>query len=626
MLYPSLGAPGQLEMVKASLQKLLEEKECSVVDDPQTGGFAFLSESIKQYRDKRNSYVPSTGEVNQLRSRLLAKIFDPLPATMLENVKKVGAGIRYGRVPVVGEGEDIQIRIEPASPSNFDARRNELLIDTNSKREYDNTITLLVSFPDVLDNQLVEARRSDYIVSTIPEREADQAVAQFLRSEKRRGDTCAEQAQQLIVQALRENGVFIFQGNPIPLAEAGHTLEASCRQIVGIAAKRVFPQFHLVPIHPHIDLAVKFLEIERLDRMPNEKDPLNFVRKSGGHSTVQVRHDTLAEALRAFNTMVETSGSGRIQGKAIQDHFAQPPYGWSKDATRYVFAALFRAGQIQLHTGEGTITTPGPQAIEAFKSTVAFNRAGLSIRDSRPPLDAMDRAARQLEDLFAIEVLPLEEHISRAVRTHIPTVLEDVGSLPDRMRLLHLPGVDRAQQLLQMCADLLKEDASGAAMVLGASDCSLASDIGWAKAVLKALAGDGEQLIRNAQGLAASVDDLEELFPGEAGELITDAERETIQTIYSSDTFFERIPDLRMALRTISDRVGQRYAEIKQQYEEKQLPEARNELENTARWLDLTPEDRQDIGGRLIVSGVPDTPRPQRELTDLRLLLTDLPP
>ena len=83
MLYPSLGAPGQLEMVKTSIQKLLEEKECSLVDDPQTGGFAFLSESIKQYRDKRNSHVPSMGEVNQLRARLLAKIFDPLPATML---------------------------------------------------------------------------------------------------------------------------------------------------------------------------------------------------------------------------------------------------------------------------------------------------------------------------------------------------------------------------------------------------------------------------------------------------------------------------------------------------------------------------------------------------------------
>src|SRR5262249_1775474 len=77
LLYPSLDAPGQLDTVQASLQKLLAENECSVVDDPQTGGFAFMSEGTKQYRDKRNSYVPSTGEVNQLRSRLLAKIFEP---------------------------------------------------------------------------------------------------------------------------------------------------------------------------------------------------------------------------------------------------------------------------------------------------------------------------------------------------------------------------------------------------------------------------------------------------------------------------------------------------------------------------------------------------------------------
>ncbi len=73
--------------------------------------------------------------------------------------------------------------------------------------------------------------------------------------------------------------------------------------------------------------------------------------------------------------------------------------------------------------------------------------------------------------------------------------------------------------------------------------------------------------------------------------LLTDTDRETIQAIRSSNNFFERIPNLRMALRTISDNVGQHYVEIKQQYEE-QLTEARNELESAARWLDLTPEDR----------------------------------
>ena len=115
--------------------------------------------------------------------------------------------------------------------------------------------------------------------------------------------------------------------------------------------------------------------------------------------------------------------------------------------------------------------------------------------------------------------------------------------------------------------------------------------------------------------------DLEELFPGEASALITASQCEIIQAIQNSENFFEHLADLRAALRTIYDTVGQRYAETKQQYEE-QLTEARKALEGSARWLDLTSEDRQDIGGRLTLSDVPDVPRPGRELADLRLLLT----
>ena len=87
----------------------------------------------------------------------------------------------------------------------------------------------------------------------------------------------------------------------------------------------------------------------------------------------------MVEALRAFKEMATESGAGRVQGKVIQDSLSSPPYGWQKDATRYVFAALFRAGEIQIHTGDGTFTTPGPQAVDAFKSTTSFNRVGVSV-------------------------------------------------------------------------------------------------------------------------------------------------------------------------------------------------------------------------------------------------------
>lgn len=621
LLYPSLGSQSQLSPVREALAKLMAERECGLVNDPQTGHYGFLSEGVKVYRDKRNDYTPTSGELNRLRSQLLAKVFEQLPSAMLENVKKVEAGIRYQKTPVAGEETEIQIRIEPAAPQDFAARREQLLIDTNNNRDYDNTIALVVSFPSELEDLLIEARRSDFIVSTIPERDADKDVAQFLRSERTLMNRSQDTARKLMEQSLHQQGVFVFQAGPLPVKEAGDTLEAACRMMVGNAARKIFPKFHLVPIRANTDLAAKFLEVERLDRMPSEIDPLQFVVKTAGRPNIPTNKDALAEALRAFMEMASESGAGRIQGKVIQDRLYLPPYGWQKDATRYVFVALFRAGEIQIHTGDGAITTPGPQAVEAFKSTASFNRVGVSVRNSRPPLDAMDRAARRLEELFAIEVLPLEEHISRAVRTHIPTVIEDVGSLPDRLRLLQLKGADRAQQLLQICADLLKEDASGAATVLGATDCALARDIGWANAVRKALADDGEKVIRKAREVVSAVADLEELFPSVTTELIADSQRETISAIHESDRFFERLPDLRSVLRVVCEAVVGRYEESRRQYEIEVIA-ARNQLEGLADWIELSPEDRQEVGRRLAVVDVPERPRPDRELADLRLLLT----
>lgn len=621
LLYPELGKQPLDQQVKESLAKLIREKESGLVNDPQTGGYGFLSEGIKVYRDKRNEYNPTGGEINRLRSQLLARIFEQLPASMLENIKKVEAGILYQKTPVLGEGNDIQIRIEPASPESFDNRRETLLVETNAKREFENTVALLVSFPDEIEEKLVDVRRSDFIIGTIPERDADKDVAQFLRSERALMTKSQEDAQKLIEQTLFQQGLFVFKSRPTPVKELGSTLDAACRQIVGDVAKTVFPKFQLSPIRPNTDIAAKFLEVERLDRMPSDKDPLQLVAKVGGKYAVQTTKDVLVEAMRCFAELAGASGSGRIQGKVIQDRFFQSEYGWTKDATRYIFAALFRAGEVQLHTGEGTVTTPGPQAIEAFKSTNSFNRAGVSIRDSRPPLDAMDRAARRLEELFAIEVLPLEEHISRAVRTHIPTVLESVGSLPDRLRLLQLSGRDRAQQLLQTCADLLKEDASGAAMVLGASDCKLPADIEWSASVLKALSSDGEQLIREAQKQLDAIEELEELFHGESLAILEEDQRLIVKTITQSENFFEQLPSLRGAVRRINEKIATRFADLRHQFD-KQLDSARNELESLPGWVRLNPDDRQEIAGRLTTAELPLQPRPDRELSDLRLLLT----
>lgn len=75
LLYPRLGAQGLVTEVREILRNLVSKQECGVIEDPQAGGYLFLSEDVKPLRDKRNAYIPTAADVNVLRSKLLQTVF-----------------------------------------------------------------------------------------------------------------------------------------------------------------------------------------------------------------------------------------------------------------------------------------------------------------------------------------------------------------------------------------------------------------------------------------------------------------------------------------------------------------------------------------------------------------------
>ncbi|MBI3301491.1 MAG: hypothetical protein HYZ72_05350, partial [Deltaproteobacteria bacterium] len=478
-------------------------------------------------------------------------LFSLQPSARLNGVKEVKAAVKLGKSPVVGGAEEIGFSLEFVDPGAWDSRRAELLVETNAKSEYKNTIVWLAEADDAVDDLIREIVRSEKVVGEIPdERQVDRDVAQFLRAERR----LAERNRELVAKALERvllDGTLIFRGKPTPAREAGASLQAAAQVILGQAATQVFQYYSLVPIRPATDAAAKFIAVERLDRIPKELDPLGLVTKKGGAARVDVSHPALAEVLRVFRAKVDESGSGRLHGNYLQDLFSAASYGWSKDAVRYLFAALLIAGEIELHipTADGPVRTPGPLAIAALKSTVAFNRVGIALRDSRPSPEALDRAARRLEQLFGVEVLPLEDHVSRVVQKHLPGVLEHIAALPDRLRLLDLSGEERASTLHAAATDLLRGDAGDAAATLGGKECSTPEDIQWARAIVTALNDGAEAEIRRARRLLEALEELESLFPEQAEGSLSEVDRETVRTVLASDTFHLQLPDLRSALR-----------------------------------------------------------------------------
>jgi hypothetical protein len=617
LLYPALGAPTLLDDVREVLRKLVGDKECGVVDDPQAGGFLFLSEGVKPLRDKRNSHVPGSFEMNQVRAKLLADMFDPAPSARLENVKEVKAGIRYGKNAVLGEDADIQFRIEAVDPASFEERRMALLSETNALPALKNSIAWLVKSSAEAEDLIAETCKSEWVAAT-PEREADKDVAQFLRAERRAAQDRRDRASKLLKAALLE-GTFIFQGRPTPAKEAAATIDAAARKVLTKAAEEIFPYLRLVPIRPSTDLAAKFLGVERLDRMPRELDPLGLVVTRGGGPRVDVNNAALAETLRAFQQRLDESG-GRLQGNFLQDFFAGPPYGWSKDATRYLFAALLIAGEIRLFTTGGEVSTSGPSAQEALKSTVAFNRVGVSRRDARPSLEALDRAATRLQEMFGVEVLPLEDHISKTVRTQVPGLIDKIAALPDRLRLLGLPGEERARRLIETATDLKEQDAAAAAGILGGPQCNVPADVRWAREVNDALANGAESEVRLARSLERDLDEVAGMFPSSGAAIVTSADEAAIRETLASESFYEKLPALRAAVRSTLDRVRARYAERRAGFASA-VQSARSRLEAMPEWLLVSAEDRDEIIRRLDGSEFPTAPEQNREVAQLRLLL-----
>jgi hypothetical protein len=618
LIYPKLGSPPLVEEVRDTLRQLAAEKECGVVEDPQAGGFLFLSEAVKPLRDKRNSYIPTAAEVNRSRNKLFEEIFEPPPSARVEN-RDFKAGIRIGRVPITSGNAEIEFRVEIAEPANFAARRTELLTQTNTLPEYKNNIAWLVAVPEEVSDLLVEACRSDRILET-PERDTDRDVAQFLRAERLAAEKSWGDAQKNLRKALFD-GTFVFRGRPNPVAELGATLAAAARSVLGRAAEEIFDKLRLMPIRPQTDLAFRFIAVERLDRMPRDLDPLSFVVTRSGRPSVNIDHPTLAEALRAFQDKLDQSGSGRLQGNAVQDLYSDAPYGWTKDATRYVFAALLLAGEVEFHTPDGSIRVPGPAAQSALKTTVAFNRIGISRRDARPTLDALDRAATELQKMFGVDVLPLEENIARAVRSNVPALIERISSLPDRVRLLGLPGEDRASQLLQTLTDLLRSDGGGATASLSSADGKIPNDAAWAKALVDTLDSGAEGELRTAHSVESELAELAALFPSGGTALIKPGDAATIRETLDSENFPEALPSLRGAVRSTIDRVRERYVEHRKAYAEA-LQGALTTLEALPEWTRVTPEDRNEIAARFTAAGaLAAAPTQGNEIRDLRLLL-----
>lgn len=586
LLQPAVDASARLAGVEAAIAELSEDR--FVPFGEQEGNLRFFSEKLNEIDHERSQMPVRAIESKRIRNEALRAAFSPAPATRIHQSRTVTAGLKLasgGQITALdGERETVQLVVEFAEPADYETVRTRLL-EESSQRSNQHSIYLVGRNQPEIDETVGDIYRCNAIAQSY-RNDLDKEVRDYCASLEKRAERLTEKARQLLKRSLGQ-GSFLFRGQ-MTASDSLHpdVHEAAKKQLEGIAGQ-VFDRYAEAPVRADTTLAEKFLRVGNLRAVSAELDPLGLVEMHNGAPRIQSSHRALV-SIRDY-----LHRHGLVEGKRLSDHFTEAPFGWSPDTLRYMLAGLLVAGEISLKLSGRTITVTGQQAIDALRTNNSFRAVGVELREGRPPLDVLSRAAQRLTDLCGESVIPLEDEISKAAARYFAQAQLRFGPLAEKLERLGLPGSESVRSLLQQLAVLMQTDGSDAPQRLGREESELHATVKWADAVDTALANGLEETVRSLQHHCREIDGLPPT--GAPGALRQDV-KETIEAVrarLAAPTFYTHAADLRSSLTALQSRSREAVIAMRDE-QQRSISAAKEELAKQPAWSQISREQQQE--------------------------------
>lgn len=591
LMHPSVEAPSRREEVNKAIEELIAAP--LVPFGEKDGNLCFFSEKLNNIEQERAQIPLRSMETRRIFSEALREAFNPLPSTRLEGNLVVKAGLKLqngaASTSLAGDRETIQMVAELIDPSDYETTRTRL-VDESRHRTARYIIFLLGRTIPELDDRLGEIYRCQEIHRRY-KNDPDQEVKEYCKAQADRAGILASDLMHL-AKGCFSRGSFIFQGQSVAVDSLDQELLTAAKKYLNEVAPQVFDRYHEAPVRVETVLAETFLRLGNLAAVTAKTDPMELVRISGG--TPSIRLD--CKALQSIRDYIDRNGS--VQGKKMIEDFSDAPFGWSQDTLRYLIAGMLIAGEIKLNISGREVTSNGQLAIDALKTNNAFKTIGVSLRDERPSMELLARAAERLTDLIGDTVIPLENEISKLAARHLPRFQSSLAPLGEKLAALELPGADQVSALITQIGDLLSSDASDAPKRLGAEESSFYQTLKWAKEVDLAFKKGLEMTIRALQRHRRDILALPHSgIPGTLRQAMSE-ELQNLQERLSREDFYRHVPDLNTMLTNLEARCRDAAMEMLSA-QKLAIKQAEEDLHRLPEWPELTREEQSNTLGNL---------------------------
>ena len=588
LMHSGISAPSSMDEVKEAVEDLISDP--IVPFGEQDGQICFFSEKLNDIEQERATIPLRAVELRRIQNEALREAYSPLPATHLNGSLSVQTGLKTlassgTLISLAGDRNTVQTIVEIVDPSEYESTKTRLTNESRQKPSQHNISLFGRSTPE-MEELINEIYRSKEIVNKYRS-EPDQEVKEYCNGQVDRANRLMGDLERLIKRSLIQ-GSFIFKGQVTAVESLNQDLIEASRKHLADVAEQVFDRHAEASVRASTDLAEKFLRLGSLTGVTTQTDPLNLVQDQGGRPSINIEH----KAITSIRDTIERQGA--IEGKRLTDIFTDAPFGWSQDTLRYLVAAMLVAGEIKLKVAGREVTVKGQQAIDALKTNNTFKPVGISLRDERPSMEMLAKAAERLTELSGDLVVPLEDEISKATTKLFPQLQHAYGPLAEKLKSLDLPGSDRLEELSQDITDILFNDGSDAPQRLGGEDSILYANLKWASELKQSFEQGLEDTLRQLQQHRSEIDTLPN--SGIPGQLKTRVEEELnqLKERLASHDFFNYSTDLASALTRLKAEVEKAVLEMEKELQNR-IEDGQQDLQQVPEWKEFTIQEQNDL-------------------------------
>jgi uncharacterized protein DUF6079 len=584
LLQPSVTAPSLADQVGKANSDLL--KDGFIPLGEKNGSLRFLTQAAVTLQKEFDQIEYRAADVRSELSASLRTLFKPLPTARLNNARPVTAGIRLvtgggQSVSLEGDKDPIQIIIEFVPASAYEQMRKDRENDSRASREKTSIFLLGRTVPETEELTVTVVRCQKFLDA---HRNAnDPETQEFVRIVAERVNRTTGDLEKLLKKTLVA-GSFVAQGAHQPVSELHDDLAEATKRFLADAAAKVFDRYAEAPVQVDSSVPEKFLKTP-LDRVTSAEDPLQIVTRVGGRA--QIKSDR-----KALVSIKDYLGEiGQVEGRRLLEHFHEPPFGWSKDTTRYLLAALFLGMEVKFRIAGQDHLVKNDETLGALSSNKALGSVGIGLRAERPDPEALLRACERLLDLTGENVLPLEDEVASAAKKHFPAFQQDYSAIATELRNLKVAGADRADDLSADLTEVVRGDGSDAVLRLGGVDSPFFESLKSARKVKQAFANGLRQTIADLQQSCSEIVQLPD--SGIPGQLKSASAASVSQVlgILSKEAFYDESAALQTARHDLAKHVESAVADLARQQTDLRVAEL-TKWQNLPSWSELLTEDR----------------------------------